>query len=479
MATLVMLSLNDRGNLGARQLVALAKREGHRAYLVNVGEYNHQTYEFSERADSAATLDAAAWLVGHLHPDLIGISYRSSMAELAEALAKRIRAAGIEAMIIAGGIGATSDVAQAARWASFICEGEGEGVLMELLSDLSEGYGPVIRHERKERFSVAMSTGGLQTDLDALPFPDYDPETTFSVVSGQVVNQDGRLDNDIGAYTLLTSRGCPRACSYCHNSTVHELYRGQKYCRQRSVGHVMEEIAWALGRWDVKLLSIYDDLFIANPEWALEFCRRLKETWKPEGRARRFWCFAHPRYVRADVIEALCDAGMEEICLGVQSGSERILKQYKRGTSREQVMEACEVLARFPMTVKIDIISANPTETQEDILATMDLLHRLPKRDHWHPGLSRLTIFPGSELSREITQEQCEALHGPKQDFIDGMYRAAFVPRWKGLDLVGALDRYDDFLLFAKDRWPNREPMSSDGHWRPLTEWLDAGAPKP
>ena len=294
-------------------------------------------------------------------------------------------------------------------------------------------------------------------------------------MNGKVTHPDGRLDNDIGAYPILTSRGCPRACTYCHNSTVHALYKGQRYARQRSVENVMAEIAWAWKRWKFKLLSVYDDLFIADPDWCFEFARRLPDAWP--GR-RRFWCMTHPIYIREDVLRALIDVGLEEVCLGVQSGSNRILKLYRRGTSRAEILNACGILASLPVAVKIDIISANPLERPKDELATMDLLQNMPRNDRWHSGLSRLTIFPGSEIGTQVTQAQCDALHNERQDFIDGLYRAAFQPRWRKLDLVAAMRRYDDFQRFKDARyWPETDGELSEHQWMPLTAWLDKGLP--
>jgi len=471
---IAFVSLNDRGNLGARQLVALAKRQGHAAYHIIFGEYEHDHYEFSEGGESAESRKLLEGLLDDLKPDIVGVSYRSAMASLARALAPTFQR--YCRLLVAGGIGATSDPQDALTWADGACVGEGEHAITDLLNGL-----PLTKCRN---FQLPGASGGrapLISDLDRVPFPDYCGETTWTIVRGQLVHPDGRTDNDIGAYPILTSRGCVRACTYCHNSTVHKLYAGQRYARQRSVANVMQEIAWARERFEFKLLSIYDDLFIANPEWCFEFARELPKVWSGP---RRFWCMTHPAYIRSDVLEALIGAGLEEVCLGVQSGSDRILQMYRRGTSREQIFEACKILAELasksqtPFRVKIDIISANPLETPDDIQATMRLLQDIPKREDWYPGLSRLTIFPGTEISRMTSQEECDALHNDRQDFIDGLYRAAFVRRWWELDLADVIMRYDDFVRFRESRqWPADKGVLSDEHWIPLTTWLDEGAP--
>jgi hypothetical protein len=74
---------------------------------------------------------------------------------------------------------------------------------------------------------------GLERRVVDFPFIDYGAENKFSIVRATIEN-DGRYDNDVGAYPMLTSRGV-LACTFCHNSTVHDLYRGQKYCRQRAL----------------------------------------------------------------------------------------------------------------------------------------------------------------------------------------------------------------------------------------------------
>lgn len=461
------LSLNDRGNLGARMLVAESKLLGHRASLINIGEYRHNTYEFTDKTGGPSE-PVLARLLPDLAPDVVGISYRSAMAPLALKLAEVVRGVCGGVRIVAGGIGASCDPMDAAKWADVVHRGEADLDLEDTL------------HADRVAWVPRLMTGALCRDLDSLPFPDYEADTTWTIVNGQVTHPDGRLDNDVGAYPMLTSRGCPRRCSYCHNSTVHDLYAGQQYCRQRSVAHVMREIEQTRRRWPITLLSIYDDLFIADPAWVKSFCRQLPNVWRETGGGRpRFWCMTHPLYISNEVIAPLVVAGCEEICLGVQSGSQRILDLYGRGTTRRRILEACDVLARYAnLAVKVDIISANPLETEQDIVDTMTLLQEMSKTPKWHPGLSRLTVFPGSEIGKLVTEEQCQALHNDHQDFVDGLYRAAFQPRWWPLDLGAAIRRYADFQKFRASRdWPASVDGFCDEYWQPLTTWLDEGAP--
>jgi anaerobic magnesium-protoporphyrin IX monomethyl ester cyclase len=486
----VMVSINDRGNIGARQLVAKTILAGHEAKLINVGEYNHQKYTISDEHPNEPTGAKFKEILAKLNPDVVGISYRSAFAYMCPWIAGMAKELFPGCLMLAGGIGAISEPEKALEWADVVCTGEGDNVWLPLITSarpLETTHQRILNTMTKYGKS---EMAPLLANLDEMPAPHFEGNNIWSICAGYVTHPDGRLDNELGAYPLLTSRGCPRACTYCSNSTLHPLYKGQKYCRQRSVQNVMEELHWAINTWDVKLLSIYDDLFVADPDWIFEFCRRFAQLWpknrmgreqviwsgpevryREEPRPPRFWCMTHPHYVQEDVIRALVDVGLEEICLGVQTGSERILKMYNRPTTIDEILRACDVLSKFKLGVKIDIISANPDETIEDIQATLNLVKRMPLNKLWHSGVSRLTIFPGAKIAEKFTQAQCEALHGDRQDFIDGIYRAAFEPQWRGRDLASAVARYDDFQKFkASRKWSNNP-------WEPLTAWIDARFP--
>ena len=69
-------------------------------------------------------------------------------------------------------------------------------------------------------------------DLDDLPFPDrsviydYYPKAAVGKVK-----------------SVMSMRGCPYPCTYCHNHQLNELYKGKgKILRRRSVDNVIKEI---------------------------------------------------------------------------------------------------------------------------------------------------------------------------------------------------------------------------------------------
>ena len=90
--------------------------------------------------------------------------------------------------------------------------------------------------------------------------------------------------------------------------------------------------------------------------------------------------------------------------MGIQSGSERIRRDcYERETSNEEIIEACEILARHGVSRNLDFIGDNPYETEADRRETLDLLCRLPKPFYFN--YFSLTYFPGVDLTERALRD--------------------------------------------------------------------------
>ena len=328
MARIAFVTVNDRCCLGAKQLSSVLKRHGHEPHIVHYGEYHHATYSDTATPYDPPSEEAFLKVLAELSPDLIGFSFRSVSFEVFRRLSGLARARFPGTPLLLGGIGATSDPETCIEFADMLCIGEGEHPLVEMMARIEAGRGRV--EDMADVPNLWVRVGGemrknplapLIADLDGLPFCDYDGDNKCSVARGGTFERDGRMDNDVGAYSLITSRGRPFRCTYCHNSLVHDLYPGQKYLQRRGVDHVMAELIQAKSRFpNMESVNFYDDVFTFDYEWIREFIPLYRRHI-----ALPFWCFAHPSRVDDRVIELLADAGCRFICLGAQSGSRRTL----------------------------------------------------------------------------------------------------------------------------------------------------------
>jgi radical SAM superfamily enzyme YgiQ (UPF0313 family) len=162
--------------------------------------------------------------------------------------------------------------------------------------------------------------------------------------------------------------------------------------RFRSVKHCMAELEEAKSRMGNFYLEIEDDIFTVRPERMREFFREYTERIRMP-----FGCQTHPNYARPEMLEILKEHHAEFVAMGIQSGSERIANElYDRRTTRERVLDAARNIHASGLRAFYDIITNNPFETDEDCLATFQLLRELPKPYEMRMGI--LIIYPGMPI---------------------------------------------------------------------------------
>jgi radical SAM superfamily enzyme YgiQ (UPF0313 family) len=403
-------------------------------------------------------------LLRSLNPDIIGFSFRSVSEPVVLDVAGEVRNSFKDKPVILGGIGATSNPHECVKYGDFLCIGEGDYVINPLLDVIDEKGA-----ETAEDFlhvpnlwinldSNIHKTGmsPLVKNLDEVPYIDYSPENKYAINKKQLIENDGRYDNYVGAYPMLTSRGCPFSCTYCHNSLVKDIYKGERYCRQRSVDHVIGELRREKERNpDLKMISIYDDVFPMNSNWISDFSEKYKKYIDLP-----FWCFIHPNFVKHSVIEKLVSVGCNNICLGCQTFSENTLKLYDRKTSLQKLREALAILKKYNVNVQIDLISSNPLESEEDKRATFNFLIDLPKNTafnspphkKWGLSISRLTLFPNTVIynliqeRKKVTGEYMPVVENDKWEaFWEMLYQLTLHDYLPKDELVALANSYEQF----------------------------------
>jgi len=451
MAHIAIISINDRCCLGSRTLSSILKETGHKASLIFFGEYNTKTYSSTVSADLNGNNNyheeelLLFELLDRIDPDVIGFSFRSVSETIVLDLSKKIKTSFPNKPIVHGGIGATSNPDICIEHCDYLCQGEGDDVLSAFLdvvekSGVSDPYAflevPNLWINRSGRI-IKNRMATLITNLDKIPCIDYSADNKYSINAGRLIEHDGRYDNEIEAYPLMTSRGCPYTCTYCHNSLVKEMYKGEKYYRRRSVDHVINELIEERKRNpNLAMISIYDDSFPSNAKWLADFTEKyVKYINLP------YWCFSYPTYINEETIELLVTSGCKNICMGCQSFSESTLDLYNRKTKPALLREKFAILKKYDINVQIDLISHNPLESETHKRETLEFLINLPKNTEfnapphkvWRPSISPLTLFPNTEMFDMISDRiQVSGEYAPilkdrnREDFWSMMYLLAF-----------------------------------------------------
>lgn len=201
------------------------------------------------------------------------------------------------------------------------------------------------------------------------------------------------------SYRTVWTIGCPFNCFYCANDAFYNLDPKYHQIRHSSVDKIIQEIKIALAIYPfISTVVFYDDNFSGlTREVIEEFCRKYKKQI-----ALPFVVFGmHPAFITHEKIELLAQAGMNRCRMGIQSGSEKILKFYNRLTPLGKVREAAEILIEEGRKYKMippafDIITDNYLETKEDNLTTLDFLYNLPRP--YTLNIFSLRLYPKTKL---------------------------------------------------------------------------------
>ena len=167
---------------------------------------------------------------------------------------------------------------------------------------------------------------------------------------------------------IFTGRGCPCRCNFCvYPQTMH----GHGY-RLRSPQNVVEEFRYIAENFpDVKEIVIEDDTFTINRKRVTEICELLIET----GLNKRFkWlCNARVNTLDLDTMKLMKKAGCRLVIPGIESGTQEILDNMKKGTTIKEIREYIKNTKKAGLLVHACYMVGNQGETKETMQKTLEL----------------------------------------------------------------------------------------------------------
>lgn len=198
-------------------------------------------------------------------------------------------------------------------------------------------------------------------------FSEYlDKSGLFSASAQNGLKEDNKNTSPIALVNIM--RGCSCKCSYC----IVPYVRGD--ASSLSFDTVLENIQEkvAAGAKEIVLLGQTVNAYNYKGK---NFAALLKEAVKFEGLDRLRYLSPHPIFITPEVVEVMAneDKIAKHLHLPVQSGSSKILKEMKRGYTREEFLDKIKLLKSGGIWVSTDIIVGYPTETEEDFNETLTL----------------------------------------------------------------------------------------------------------
>ncbi len=177
------------------------------------------------------------------------------------------------------------------------------------------------------------------------------------------------------------SIGCDKQCSFC----IVPVTRGEEISIPSNL--IIQEIQKAVdaGAKEVTLLgqnvNNYGRRFSTQVDGAQNFTELLRAVSEVEGLERIRFTSPHPLHMDDEFLQEFANNPKvcKQIHVPLQSGSTRLLKEMKRGYSKEWFLNRCQKIKELvpEATISTDIIVGFPGESDEDFADTMDVLEKV------------------------------------------------------------------------------------------------------
>ena len=334
--------------------------------------YEVQIADMSRLMDEGAILLAIDVLM--IDPPLLfGVTCLTSEVASAVAISGYIKnyKGIIDVPVIWGGVHPTlfPEETCADKSVDYVCIGEGDKSIVELARAIENGTSvkDIAGIAYKENGKVVVNPPNGYVDLESLPPIDY----------GLIDLEDYvKTRNGIRSVPYQSSRGCPHHCGFCVNTATHN----QEY-RVKSASKVVREIRDIEQKYGVNYIDFYDDNYFVDTERAADIAWGLY----PSGEQKKIGWFAECRvdYFREGRVDRsllrICQrAGLSQMTLGAESGSQRVLDAMGKGISVGHTLRSAGVLAQCKgITPNYSFMIGLPDETRQEHEMTVELARQV------------------------------------------------------------------------------------------------------
>ena len=296
------------------------------------------------------------------------------------------------------------------------------------------------------------SRGPVLKDLDSLPYPAWD-------LLDIKPYQNAWKKHGYFSVNMATTRGCPFKCNWC----AKPIY-GNRY-NSHSPAYIVGVMQYMQQQFSFDHIWFADDIFGLKPGWVQDFSAAMQKAglripFKIQSRADLL--------VKEDTVEALAKAGCDEVWIGAESGSQKVLDAMDKGTTIAQIEESTRLMKQHGIKPCFFLQFGYPGEDWKDIQSTINMVDKLKPYDI---GVSVSYPLPGTKFFENVKEQLGAKANWTDSDELLLMYRGSYSP-----EFYKALHRYVHrrFRAAAAQRKLADNPINllKFAYHKPL-EWLE------
>lgn len=369
----------DHPPMGLAYIGAALEKNGHKVKIVDIDADGVSKEQFVRIIKEGRFL-------------LAGITTLTPSFNKALSVAQVIKENSHSTYTVLGGVHPTVMPEESIRsnFIDFLIMGEGDVTISELARALEEksDFSRINGLAYKKNGQIHINKlGELIEDLDALPFPARHLFNNYSYTYPDALLYP--------VMPIITSRGCPGACTYCSAANVF-----RRKFRMMSAVKVVDELELLVRQYKVKEIHVWDDNFITHRERVF----RIRDEVKKRNLKLKF---AFPNglridYLNEEVIKALCEIGTYSIAVGVESGNQKVLDSVNKNITLRQIREKFKLIKDYKLESWAFFVIGFPGETNETIADTIRFAIELD------PDIAKFHIlkpFPGTRAHDDLASQ--------------------------------------------------------------------------
>jgi anaerobic magnesium-protoporphyrin IX monomethyl ester cyclase len=335
---------------------------------------------------NAWTEDQTVDLVAKYRPDIIGITAMTHEINKAHsiitALTKRLH--NIPSVI--GGCHITAlpqETLTEFPNFSYGIYGEGEQTMLSLIECLRDkretpvsAINGLVYRNNTQILVNPPRTRLSSEELSNLPYPNF----------GQYFKNKSALSGKNDCYVMISSRGCPYNCIFCMQVLGRQV-------RRRSAESIVEEMEYAIEQYGAHTIYFLDEIFLFNDQLTYDILELIKKHNLPK--RIRWRGLTRVNFVDEKLIRNVKEAGCFVLEIGIEAGSNEVLKRINKQITVEQAEQAVKTIKDAGISVEANFILGHPNETVESIKTTINLAAKL-NPDAVAIGV--MTPYPGTKI---------------------------------------------------------------------------------
>ena len=384
---------------GLMRVATYAESQGHKVAIMDAHGHRLQPTEVDE-------------ILYDLKPRTVGLNPTSvnvpETQEIAEICARR----GIP--LIIGGVHATLDPLTALTkdfpMAYAAVRGRGEAVTPLLLNGINGGKRIEADGLYYQGFQPTDRTDfAPHIPLEKLPPIDQRRWVNDPITSKHIVVRGEQVD--LREMALYETAGCPFECTFCATPVLSNRGNGVKSYHRPPMERIIASLQLSISA-GANGVHFIDDMAFATPEHFREFAKGVHSVttepfyWRGMTRAPII-----ADHCTDEDIATMANSGCWRITMGVESGSDSMLKQIRKKITKDQVRRAIVKLRSAGISeVKAFFIMGFPGETADQLHETQQFIHELKQYGLTDISLFQFKPYPGTFEWKVLEQTQPHVL---------------------------------------------------------------------